>query len=100
MANREGLEGIAVADSAITRIDGLRGEIDLHGYPLPELARASRFEEVAYLLWNGELPQPAALAELEANLSSEREFAAPAIQIMRAIPPDAHPLEALRAAVS
>jgi citrate synthase len=45
--------------SKITFIDGDKGELLYRGYPIEQLAQSCNFLEVAYLLWNGELPTPA-----------------------------------------
>lgn len=95
-----GLENVTVTHSAITRLDGERGELDYRGFPAAQLARTASFEQVAWLLWHGELPAPAELAVLRAGLGRARAEAAPALAAMRALPPTAHPLEALRAAVT
>lgn len=100
-----GMRDVVVADSAITRIDGERGELEYRGYPVARLAQSASFEEVAYLLWHGELPGAAAQAALRVELETARAaFArAPesaASKAMRALEPTAHPLEALRVAVS
>ena len=51
-----GLEGVVIAKSAITFIDGERGILRYRGIDINELAAKSNFEEVTYLLWNGKLP--------------------------------------------
>src|SRR2546428_6596456 len=101
MANTAaGLEGMIVADSAITRIDGLRGELEYRGYPAAQLAECTGFEAVAHLLWHGELPSPAELRDLRGALADARAHAESGIAIMRALKRETHPLEALRVAVT
>ena len=51
-----GFTSTASCESSITYIDGEKGECFYRGYPMDELANKSSFLEVAYLLWNGELP--------------------------------------------
>lgn len=51
-----GLDGVLIDTSKICSIDGLKGELIYRGYDIRELADKASFEEVIYLLWNGELP--------------------------------------------
>ena len=54
-----GLEGVVAAETRLCDLDGRNGRLAYGGYDIDELARQSSFEEVAYLLWHGELPLPA-----------------------------------------
>jgi citrate synthase len=54
-----GLASTAACESAISFVDGERGELLYRGYPIEELAERSNYLEVAYLLLNGELPTAA-----------------------------------------
>lgn len=105
MEEPAGLRDVVVTDSAITRIDGARGELEYRGYPVAALAQNATFEEVAYLLWYGELPTLPAIAELRAQIEAARSaitgaHECAAVDAMRALPPTAHPLEAIRVAVT
>ena len=51
-----GLEGVVVTDSSITFLDGQAGVLAYRGYQIEELVEKCSFEEVAHLLWYGELP--------------------------------------------
>ena len=51
-----GLAGVIGAETAIGFVDGANGKLLYRGYPIEELARSSDFEEVCYLLLNGQLP--------------------------------------------
>ena len=53
-----GLEGVVAAATQIAEVDGERGRLTLRGYDIRELSGRTSFEEVAYLLWHGELPDP------------------------------------------
>jgi citrate synthase len=98
---KSGLEGVIAADTAIARIDGERGELEFRGYPIEELVAHSGFEDSAYLLWYGELPSPTESARLRAELAAQRPaLASDATAAMKLLPPEAHPLEALRFAVT
>ena len=69
-----GLRDISVADTNICLIDGTMGELSYRGYDIHDLAEYSTYEEVAYLLLNGDLPDSSHLDELHSTLASEREL--------------------------
>jgi citrate synthase len=94
-----GLEGIAFDHTAITRIDGTAGVLEYRGYSIHDLAERSSYEEVAYLLVHGELPDPAAREAFDKELRANRELPAPVLDLVRTLR-HAHPVEALRTAVS
>ena len=54
-----GLEGIAVAETRLSHVDGQAGELIIAGYELKELAGKVPFEQAAHLLWTGRLPSAA-----------------------------------------
>ena len=69
-----GLEGIVAAATQIAEVDGERGRLTLRGYDIRELAGRTTFEEVAYLLWHGKLPNRAEYEALHAEMSAAREL--------------------------
>jgi len=71
---RKGLEGVVVDNTAISQVTPDTSSLIYRGYPVQELAEHCSFEEVAYLIWNGELPTKAQLAEFE---KAERSHRAP-----------------------
>ncbi len=95
-----GLEGVVALDTDISFIDGGRGELIYRGYDIRDLAKNATFEEVAYLLWNGELPNAFQLDELNERLQVERDLPPMVIDLLRQAPEDANPMAALRSAVS
>ena len=56
-----GLDGVVAAATALSDVDGERGELTIAGYPLQELAPHATFEETTWLLWHGTLPDAAEL---------------------------------------
>ena len=98
MEHRAGLEGVVAGESAITFVDGARGELRYRGYAVPDLARAHSFEEVTALLWDGELPGSA--EPVRAELAAGRRLDARTAGIVDALAGEAAPLEVLRTAVS
>lgn len=95
-----GLEGVVVAQTGLSAIDGEKGELIYAGYDIDDLARNATFEEVAFLLWNGRLPGAEELRELESLLASQRTLSEPILSVLRGFPADSDAMAALRTAVS
>lgn len=97
---QEGLEGVVAGTSAICFVDGTQGRLVYRGYDAEVLAQQSTFEEVAYLLWHGDLPTRAALEGLKADLIRAGTLPAPIMDILKRIPAGAQPMAVLRTGVS
>ena len=69
---KRGLEGVLVAESSLSQIDGDAGRLVYRGYDIDDLARDASYEEVLYLLWHGELPTPALLDAFREGMAAER----------------------------
>jgi citrate synthase len=95
-----GLEGVVAAETRLCDLDGAHGRLAYVGYDIDELARLASFEEVAYLLWHGELPKAAQLDGLTVQLTAGREVAREILQAFRLMPKDTDPMRALQAAVA
>lgn len=95
-----GLEGVVAAASAISFVDGQEGRLLYRGYDIHDLAEHSTFEEVVYLLWHGELPTRAQLTALRRELGEARALPDGALRVLRVLPADADPIDALRTATS
>ncbi len=96
----EGLEGIVAAESRICLVDGIEGRLIYQGYDIHDLAAHAGFEEVAYLLWHGDLPTRAQLDALQKDLIASRPLPEPVLNLLRGFPRDVLPMDALRTAVS
>src|SRR5437667_11777020 len=96
--NKGGLEGIVAATTALSKVEGTAGRLIYRGYNIHDLARTTSFEEVAYLLWFGRLPNSTELAELKAQLAAERTTSDAVLQVLRALPTHAEPMDVLRTA--
>ena len=97
----KGLEGVIALESDICFIDGEAGELVYRGYEIDDLARNATFEEVAYLLWYGELPDREQLDALSGQLREARPVPPDLIDHLRHhTPKDANPMAALRTVVS
>jgi citrate synthase len=97
---KAGLEDVVAARSAICTIDGAAGRLYYRGYEIGDLAGVVPFEDVVWLLWFGELPSAAEAREFRARLAAARDLPAPIVALLRTLPRDCHPLDALRTALS
>lgn len=95
-----GLEGVVVAESEISFVDGAAGRLVYRGYSIEELASGSTFEETSKLLLDGELPTRAELQTFERALVSERAIDERTLAAIRSYPADVDPMSALRTGVS
>ena len=95
-----GLKGVVVAETATSTVFGAEGRLILRGYDIHDLADHSTFEEVVALLWNGDLPNRADLADMVTLLASEREVDKPVLDLVRSAPAEAPPMAILRTATS
>jgi len=95
-----GLEGVVVAESDISYVDGEAGKLVYRGYAIEDLAEHSTFEEATALLLDGELPPRSPLEELTADLASHRTLDEPSMALLRGLPEEAEPMAVLRTAVS
>lgn len=71
-ATTSGLEGVVVADTRLSEVDGERGRLVVAGHDIERLAGAATFEDLAALLWTGALPTPAGREELRQALADGR----------------------------
>lgn len=96
----KGLEGVVVADSKKSFVDGAEGKLIYGGYRIEELAEHALFEEVVFLLWNDRLPNAAELEETRAAIASSAGVADGLLNIIKSFPKDADPMAMLEAAVA
>lgn len=97
---RKGLVGVVADVSSVSKVMPETNSLTYRGYPVQDLAENCAFEEVAYLLWNGELPNASQLAEFRREEASQRALTPALLEVIRAFPHDAHPMDAIRTAVS
>jgi citrate synthase len=99
-AKKGGLEGIVAATTALSKVEGTAGRLIYRGYNIHDLATTTSFEEVAYLLWYGHLPNIAELTDLKSQLATQRTLPQSVLEVLHSIPPTAEPMDALRTAAS
>lgn len=95
-----GLAGVAVADTQMSLVDGQNGVLVYRGYNIFELGEKASFEEVAYLMWYGKLPNQQELDRLKAEFVSHRALPELITNILPQFPAEAHPMSVLRTCVS
>ncbi|WP_145136060.1 MULTISPECIES: citrate synthase [Paenibacillus] len=98
MTATKGLEGIVAAASSISSI--VDGVLTYRGYNIDDLAANASFEEVAFLLWFGKLPNQDELSRLQQDLSDYAAIPDALIEQMKLYPKDMSTMAALRSAVS
>lgn len=99
-AIKPGLEGVPVAESAISFIDGRRARLEYRGIAVETLAEESCFEETAWLLLKGKLPTQKELADFDHELRHHRRLKYKLIDLIKCLPETGHPMGALQAAVA
>ncbi len=96
-----GLEGVVAAQTAISEVDGANGRLIYRGgYLIEDLAPVVGFEEVAYLLWHGELPDETELEALRHQMAAGRDLTDAAKAVLAATDPATDPMDVLRTVVS
>jgi len=78
-----GLEGVVAATTALSHVDGERGELLIAGYAVDELAQHATFEETTWLLWHGRLPSPSELEAFQAELAPLRDVPEATLSLLR-----------------
>lgn len=96
----KGLAGVIAADTHLSQVDGQKGQLIYRGYDIKDLGTKATFEEVVYLLWNGDLPTPGQLDAFKAALISKRALPSAVLNTMKEFPHEAHPMAVLRTVVS
>lgn len=94
-----GLRGIPVADTKVSYIDGIKGELQYRGFRIEDLARYATYEEVAHLLIHGRLPSREELAAFDARLRAARAVPPGVVEALARRPKTAVPMDVLQGAV-
>jgi citrate synthase len=96
----KGLEGVIAASTSVSHVYGEEGRLVYRGYDIHELARKASFEEVAYLLWEGNLPNSGELERLKDELAARRQLDEAAAIVLKVQQKDSLPMDVLRTVVS
>src|ERR1041385_8238449 len=94
-----GLAGVIAGETAICWVDPNAG-LMYRGYDIHDMGDKATFEEVAFLLLNGELPNAKQLREFREQIAGQRELPDPVVKMLRLLPRGTHPMDMLRTGVS
>ncbi|MFZ8933677.1 MAG: bifunctional 2-methylcitrate synthase/citrate synthase [Bacteriovoracaceae bacterium] len=97
---KPGLEGVVMDTTKVSKVMPEINALVYKGYPVQDLAENCSFEEVAYLLWNGELPNKDQLSSFVEKERNYREISNDLVEVIKRFPKDAHPMDTVRTGVS
>ena len=96
----KGLAGVVVDVTAVSMVNAETNSLTYRGYPVQELAASCSFEQVAYLIWYGELPREDQLEAFVHDERAQRQIDDGLFDVLATLPIDCHPMDVLRTAVS
>ncbi len=94
------LSGVVAGNTALCTVGQSGNDLHYLGYDIHDLATKCEFEEVAYLLVHGKLPNASELASYKSKLKALRGLPASVKTVLEALPASAHPMDVLRTGVS
>ena len=97
---KKGLMGVTVDETSISKVMPEINSLTYRGYAAQDLCALCKFEEVAYLILNGELPNKKQLKDFEKQERKERKLSNTLLQDIKNFPKKAHPMDVARTAVS
>ena len=95
-----GLRGQSAGQTKLCTVGKSGSGLTYCGYDVSDLADNTTFEEVAYLLFNGELPNQAQLSDYKAELMTQRDLPPALKEVLKLIPANAHPMDVMRTGCS
>jgi 2-methylcitrate synthase len=95
-----GLDGVPAAKSSVSDVDGQRGVLEYRGIRIEDLCAKSSYLETAFLLLFGHLPSQAEMTRWTTDISRHRRIKFKIIDLMKCLPEQGHPMDALQAAVA
>ena len=97
---KKGLLGIVVDETEVSKVMPEINSLTYRGYAAQDLCAKCKFEEVAYLILNGELPNKKQLKDFEKQERKERKLSKTLLEDIKKFPKKAHPMDVARTAVS
>ena len=97
---KKGLLGIVVDETEVSKVMPEINSLTYRGYAAQDLCAKCKFEEVAYLILNGELPNKKQLKRFEKQERKERKLSKTILEDIKRFPKKAHPMDVARTAVS
>ena len=95
-----GLDGVVVDETAVSMVNEASNSLTYRGYRVQELAEVCSFEEVAYLIWHGELPNEAELSQFTRAERERRSLPDGLLSVLASLPLSCHPMDVVRTATS
>ena len=96
----EGLDGVVAFESSISHIDGAVPELVIRGYDINDIVNNLTYEQMAYLLLYGDLPNTTQLSNFDEELKSFRNVPSLILDFLSNVPKTSHPMAVLRTAIS
>ncbi len=93
---KKGLIGIVVDETTISKVMPDINSLTYRGYPVQDLCDKCRFEEVAYLVWHGNLPNTLELRKFESEERENRRISVNLTKIIEHMPKKSHPMDVAR----
>jgi citrate synthase len=97
---KKGLAGVVVDTTAVSKVVPETNSLTYRGYPVQDLAVHCSFEEVAFLLWRGELPTDQELALFSQRERANRRLDRSMLSLLTKLPDNCHPMDVVRTAIS
>ena len=97
---KKGLMGVVVDETGISKVMPEINSLTYRGYAAQDLCAKCKFEEVAYLILNGDLPNSKELKKFEKEERKDRKLSKSLIKIIKEMPRKSHPMDVARTAVS
>src|ERR1700729_2406589 len=97
---KKGLAGVVVDTTAISKVVPETNSLTYRGYPVQDLAAHCSFEQVAFLLWRGELPTDQELALFSQRERANRRLDRSMLSLLAKLPDNCHPMDVVRTAIS
>ncbi|EOM75483.1 bifunctional 2-methylcitrate synthase/citrate synthase [Rhodococcus rhodnii] len=96
----KGLAGVVVDTTAVSKVVPETNSLTYRGYAVQDLAENCSFEQVAYLLWHGELPTDAQLELFQQRERAQRRADRSLLTLVAKLPENCHPMDVVRTAIS
>ncbi|MGB0576819.1 MAG: bifunctional 2-methylcitrate synthase/citrate synthase [Alphaproteobacteria bacterium] len=96
----KGLDGVVVDETSISKVMPETNSLTYRGYAVQDLCEHCCFEEVAYLLWHGQLPTRSQLRAFKKDERSRRKISRDHLGVIQKFPKRAHPMDTIRTSVS
>ena len=97
---KKGLNGVIVDKTSVSKVMPEINALTYRGYDVRDLCENCKFDEVAYLLLNGNLPNQSQLTAFNENEKKHRAIDPKVLELIEALPSNCHPMDAIRTVVS